>query len=353
MPLSPDFVAQERLIGGVHESIRPAGNGHGFHYIPAVRRGNLSPAGEDGETSSEEEEEDGTPEPHPQRHYLANSGNRQYGYPVKSDTEIASDSSSDDESAPRRSEIHESQTPRSRSRTSTYSGRNVHTPPRHNFTLSEIRPHSLAEDDFDTYSDDDDLSIIYPSRYSDAASSPPRESWAGGVGGVNAQVHYPSPPPTDRRGGDELAEDFENLDCNHHKEEEEEVEREKWLRRKRQIARAKRMSSGSIHKRTLSMSIGSDTDDEDVRTEAGYEEQATEMGGSASGLRRLRRKTLEGGNRGCLMFDDPPQRIVECEEPESEAERHDTWSPPRRIPDVAMGYMMDELPYWRGEEMEY
>jgi hypothetical protein len=104
---------------------------------------------------------------------------------------------------------------------------------------------------------------------------------------------------------------------------------EEWLKHMRREARRKRRSSGrirasgddnqdkksekpgssnSVQKRTLSESIGSDTDDEDLQpvTFLG----ANEVGSSA---RRLRRKV---GERSSLIFDDPP-RIAEAEEPES------------------------------------
>jgi hypothetical protein len=83
--------------------------------------------------------------------------------------------------------------------------------------------------------------------------------------------------------------------------------REEWLE---QLRRRKRRSSGSVTKRTLSQSIGSDTDDEDLQpvTFLG----ANELGSSA---RRLRRKV---GERSSLIFDDPPPRIEEeGEGPES------------------------------------
>ena len=367
MPLSPDFDEARRVRESAHESIRPAGNGHGFHYVPDRRRGNLSPAGDDGETSSEEEQEDDqTPEPRMQAHaeyrraLLANQG-RQIPRHVQeeSDTETASDcdieddDEDEDEDALRRPVIQEPHTPRSRSRTAAY------TPPRDNFTISEIRAHSRGREECDDeeYSSDeeDGLSVLHPSGFSEAASSPPRRSLMG-MAAADSPVPYPSPPPTDHRQQDELADDLENLNCDYDRERKREMAEEehmRWMRYKRRVARAKRMSAGSI-KRSFTMSQGSDTDDEDVRTEAGYESNAGSLTGSAAGLRRLRRRTLEGNNRASLLFDDPPQRIVEQEEPETDVERHDTWSPPRRVPDVAM----DELPfrYWnsRGDiDIEY
>lgn len=66
-----------------------------------------------------------------------------------------------------------------------------------------------------------------------------------------------------------------------------------------------------MQKRTISQSIGSDTDEEDLKPVTF--EGANEIGSSA---RRLRRKTK--GERTSLIFDDPPPRIDEEDEgPES------------------------------------
>ena len=98
-----------------------------------------------------------------------------------------------------------------------------------------------------------------------------------------------------------------NLHC-----ENEDLEidsREAWLKAKQEEKRRKRRSSGSVQKRTISQSIGSDTDDEDLQP---VHVDASEAGSSA---RRLRRKVA--GERTSLIFDDPPSRIEELEEPES------------------------------------
>lgn len=387
------------------ESIRPtSGSAHGFHYTPGLRRGNADPEtsseeGEDsdeGETpepqsqlryppvlssaprgrfqarvavrsdsdeeggSEEEEEEDSddeTLEPLSRLRYTPALSSapraREADYPPypfnqntsesgsgseeeeDSDDESTEDEGSDDE-APRRPVVYEPATPaRSRSRAGVRL-----TPGRHNFTLSELRARS--NHDSDAASDEEDgLSVVLPSKYSDAASSPPRESILAQH--LGPSHHYPSPPPTEAISGDDLADEFGNLACD---PEREAYERER--RRQQAIKMMKRRSAGSYGKRSIAMSMGSDTDDEDVRTELGHEEQHDYD--SASGLRRLRRRTLEGNNRASLLFDDPPQRIPEMEEPETDAEHHDTWSPPRRVPDVQQGMGWgNELPYWREE----
>jgi hypothetical protein len=107
---------------------------------------------------------------------------------------------------------------------------------------------------------------------------------------------------------DIMVKELKSLDCDLGNRDAED-EREAWLEKPREKRRARR-SSGSVQKRTLSQSIGSDTDDDDLRPVTF--EGANEAGSSA---RRLRRKM---GERTSLIFDDPPVgRIEEVEEPES------------------------------------
>lgn len=122
---------------------------------------------------------------------------------------------------------------------------------------------------------------------------------------------------------------IENLDL--------EEEREAWVKAKRAQRQRNRRSSGAT-KRTLTQSIGSDTDDEDLQP---VTFEANEAGSSA---RRLRRKV---GDRTSLVFDDPPPRIDEVDEgPESceevvEIEEDDD-------EDDGNGQCVDkELPYYR------
>jgi hypothetical protein len=113
----------------------------------------------------------------------------------------------------------------------------------------------------------------------------------------------PEPPQPTKFEASTLSE-LKDLDC------AAEDDREEWLEQLRKEKRSKRWSSGSVTKRTLSQSIGSDTDDEDLQpvTFLG----AMELGSSA---RRLRRKV---GERASLIFDDPSPRIEEeGEGPES------------------------------------
>lgn len=101
-----------------------------------------------------------------------------------------------------------------------------------------------------------------------------------------------------------------NLNCSDDSDETDidEHEYQEFLIRRRAEKRRKRMSSGSIGKRTISESIGSDSDREDLKSFLGAEE----IGSSA---RRLRRRV---GDRRSLQFQDPPPpRIDELDEPDS------------------------------------
>lgn len=101
-----------------------------------------------------------------------------------------------------------------------------------------------------------------------------------------------------------------NLNCSDDSDETdlEEHEYQEFLIKRRAERRLKRMTSGSIGKRTISESIGSDTDLEDIRSLLGVEE-------AGSSARRLRRRV---GDRRSLQFTDPPPpRIDELDEPDS------------------------------------
>jgi hypothetical protein len=155
-----------------------------------------------------------------------------------------------------------------------------------NFTLEEFR-----ESDYEDF-DSDDESVIRPHQYEDAESDRAQS--------VKSVSRNDLPP--------KLYAGLNNLNCD--TEELGESEREEWLKKLKAEKRRKRRSSSSVQKRTFSQSIGSDTDEEDVQP---VFEGANEAGSSA---RRLRRK---GGSdeRASLIFDDPPPRIEELEEPES------------------------------------
>lgn len=114
------------------------------------------------------------------------------------------------------------------------------------------------------------------------------------------------------------------------------------------------MSIGS-HKRSITQSIGSDTDDEDLELPMpeGMQAHGSGEGLTAEGIkemRRLRRKTNESGstsggglttpksplfdrtNRGSLLFEDPPRMSVLQEEEEGDGEMVDRGI---EVPDVA------------------
>ena len=149
------------------------------------------------------------------------------------------------------------------------------------FTIDEFE-----DSDYEDFDSDED-SVIRPHEYEDAESE-------RGSSVKAASELEPS-----------LYDDLQNLHCENDDILEEEFERETWLKKMQAEKRRKRRSSGSVQKRTLSQSIGSDTDDEDI--------QPVTFEGATS-ARRLRRKV---DDRASLTFDDPPPRIDELEEPES------------------------------------
>ncbi|KAL2135164.1 hypothetical protein VTI74DRAFT_9481 [Chaetomium olivicolor] len=125
-----------------------------------------------------------------------------------------------------------------------------------------------------------------------------------------------------------------NLNCSDDSDETDldEHEYQEFLIKRRAERRRMRMSSGSIGKRTISESIGSDTDREDIRSFLGAEE-------AGSSARRLRRRI---GDRRSLQFQDPPPpRIDELDEPDSSDD------------DIFIGESLArELPYYEYVSME-
>lgn len=179
-----------------------------------------------------------------------------------------------------------------------------------NFTVEEI-----DESDYEEY-DSDDEDVIRPSQYEDAESDKALS--------VKSISHNDLPA--------RILSDFKNLQC-----DPSEDDREAWLETLRAAKRRKRRSSGSVQKRTISQSIGSDTDDEDIQP---VTFDANDAGSSA---RRLRRKVK--GERISLIFDDPPQiaRIDEEEEGPESVEELVEMKPDETEDDEAMR----ELPYYR------
>ncbi|KAK3990896.1 hypothetical protein QBC44DRAFT_238004 [Cladorrhinum sp. PSN332] len=116
----------------------------------------------------------------------------------------------------------------------------------------------------------------------------------------------PRPPELDQT----IMYNLNNLNCSDDSDETDmdEAEYREFLIKRREEKRRRRMTSGSIGKRTISESIGSDSDREDLKSWIGTEE-------AGSSARRLRRRI---GDRRSLQFTDPPPpRIDELDEPES------------------------------------
>ncbi|KAK5661759.1 hypothetical protein OQA88_9860 [Cercophora sp. LCS_1] len=169
------------------------------------------------------------------------------------------------------------------------------TPPRRP-ERTVINPALVIEElsDF-TDSDDDRPGVVRPVAIEDAESD-------------RSHSRSRHPPELYQR----LASDLGNLHCDDSDSSDlDEAEYQEFLRKQREVKRRKRMSSGSIGKRTISESIGSDTDREDLKKPF---LPAEEVGSSA---RRLRRKI---GNRHSLQFQDPPPGILELDEPDSDEE---------------------------------
>ncbi|KAH8661527.1 hypothetical protein BGZ60DRAFT_355524, partial [Tricladium varicosporioides] len=176
-----------------------------------------------------------------------------------------------------------------------------------NFTVEEF-----GESDYEDFDSDD--SVIHAHEYEEPDSDRPPSVKAPHRNDLDPKIY---------RG-------FQNLNTEEDDIMGPELDREAWLEKVRAERRRKRRSSGSV-KRVFSQSIGSDTDDEDI--------QPVTFEG-ANSARRLRRKTATG-DRASLIFDDPPPRIDELEEPESCEELVDI----RESDDEETGGLR-ELPYY-------
>ncbi|PQE19325.1 e3 ubiquitin- ligase mgrn1-like protein [Rutstroemia sp. NJR-2017a BVV2] len=155
-----------------------------------------------------------------------------------------------------------------------------------NFTLEEI-----TSSDFEEYDSDYEELIIRPHQYEDAESER--------APSIHSVQHELDP---------DVLRNLRDLEPFLNDEQESLDDHEEWVRQQREEKRRRRRSSVTVQKRNFAQSIGSDTDDEDIQPD---HLSANEAGSSA---RRLRRKV---GDRMSLIFDDPPPRILEVEEPES------------------------------------
>ncbi|KAG9243631.1 hypothetical protein BJ878DRAFT_110378 [Calycina marina] len=165
-------------------------------------------------------------------------------------------------------------------------------------TKGDLVVEEFAQEDYEAF-DSDAESILRPHQYEDADSERARSTRGSNRGSTKAV----SPP---RDLDPNILYGISNLDC-----DSEVDEREAWLASERAMRRRKRRSSG-FSKRSHAQSVGSDTDDDDILPKL---EGINEAGSSA---RRLRRKVA--GDKSSLIFDDPPPRIDELDEPESSEE---------------------------------
>ncbi|KAF8854909.1 hypothetical protein BDZ45DRAFT_558571, partial [Acephala macrosclerotiorum] len=158
------------------------------------------------------------------------------------------------------------------------------------FTVSDYKEWGIDEED-----------VVRPNEYegaeSDRARSPPIKSDAGTQPGSETFSGFLELRRDDVEDNENNEDSGVPLSDN---------EREAWLEKQRAERRRRRRSSNSVEKRSLSFSIGSDTDDEDLQPFTF--EGANEVGSSA---RRLKRK---GGKRTSLIFDDPPVKFDHIDE---------------------------------------
>lgn len=134
-----------------------------------------------------------------------------------------------------------------------------------------------------------------------------------------------------------MMRNFTNLNCSDSSSDESDMddgEVQAMLRRYRAERRQRRMTSGSVSKRTISESIGSDTDREDLVGSFSFED--------VNSTRRIRRKLCGDRRRGSFLFPTPPApRIDELEEPDSSVE------------EITIGEVLArELPYYEYVTME-
>ncbi|KAH7395585.1 hypothetical protein BKA64DRAFT_745783 [Cadophora sp. MPI-SDFR-AT-0126] len=195
-----------------------------------------------------------------------------------------------------------------------------------NFTIEEIK-----DSDIDKLGHHE---TVWPSSYSDAEESE----------AITSRGH--SPFPSQHFGSKLKSFDIADEEDDSDDEEVEDFARQEFFLKARAAARrAKRASATSgVSKRTLSESIGSDSDIEDM--EPGSFLEANQPGSSA---RRLRRKM---GGRTSLVFDDPPERIDEIDEPDSEegiVDMEDVDFEGGAASDKSKGWG-DELPFYMQED---
>ncbi|KAL1873877.1 hypothetical protein Daus18300_003749 [Diaporthe australafricana] len=172
-----------------------------------------------------------------------------------------------------------------------------------NLIIEELS--DFEEDDMDGR---DDVLVPHAIEYAESERS---ESHIDGhvindLRGLNVR----SPDPEPSSDGSDLSDD----------------EYEKILQRMRADERKKRRSMGSMGKRT--MSERSDSDHEDVRHCLDFDQ-------AGSSARRLKRRI---GDRRSLIFQDPPPRIDEMDEP------------PEELEDTEM--LAKELPFYAFTTME-
>jgi len=205
----------------------------------------------------------------------------------------SSASSSEEESDEDDSEADSSDSDAPRSQSSDQPDiRKTPVVPRIRETRAIISGTLIIEEMSDFHSDDDRLGVLRPHaiEYADSDRSRSRSR---------------NPPELDRA----MVNGIRDLNCSDESEESDldHDDYQQFLQKQRAARRQRRMTSGSIGKRTISESIGSDTDHEDLN-------HILDMSDLGVTARRLRRRI---GDRRSLQFQDPPPpRIDEMTEPD-------------------------------------
>ncbi|KAK0649386.1 hypothetical protein B0T16DRAFT_389445 [Cercophora newfieldiana] len=210
--------------------------------------------------------------------------------PRSSNTSLPSDSESDNDNAPPSpsgslSPGHRAAPTPTPPPMRTRPERTVHNPA---FVIEELS-------DFRD-SDNERPGVIRPTAIEDAESD-----------------HGRSRPRRPFEGYNRVVSGMRDLNCIDSSDESDldfsEAGHQEFLRQRREAKKLKRMTSGSIGKRSIKESLGDDSDHEDIN------EPFLSIEEAGSSARRLRRKSNKFGNRHSLQFMDPPPNIEELDEP--------------------------------------
>jgi hypothetical protein len=145
---------------------------------------------------------------------------------------------------------------------------------------------------------DTDTEVVHPFHYESAPSENGHHE--------DVELMQSVKPDTTDELEPNFVDDFGNLKCSSREEQEAKERLFEAARQAKMVRRRKRWSKGGSHKRNITESIGSNSEDNEDITP--LDEQ--DVGCSA---RRLRRRTQgpDERPRKSLIFDDPPREIEE------------------------------------------